>query len=122
MELQFSKTEKIFISEGIKNNIRLDGRENFDFRHFLVETGIISQSNGSARVKLGNTEILVGIKAEIGEPDLDFPNKGRIEVNVKWYHYKYKSSSPSIPDFEGKEEESLNNKFSLMLKNLISKG
>lgn len=30
----------------------------------------------------GSTDVLVGVKAEIGEPDLQKPNAGRIEVSV----------------------------------------
>jgi hypothetical protein len=33
-----SNTEKFIISEGIKNNVRIDGRENLEFRPFMIQT------------------------------------------------------------------------------------
>lgn len=40
---------KRFIEEGIAQNFRIDGRGRFDFRPFVLETGVVSQTNGSAR-------------------------------------------------------------------------
>ncbi len=41
-------------------------------------TGSISTANGSALVRLGDTTIVCGVKAEIAEPDLDSPEQGFI--------------------------------------------
>ena len=48
----FSKEEKTFIIEGIQSDFRTDGRSCSDYRHFTVNSGTISSSNGSAQVKL----------------------------------------------------------------------
>jgi hypothetical protein len=38
------------------------------------------------RIKLDTTDIIVGIKVEVGEPDPNTPNWGRFQVSVEWYH------------------------------------
>lgn len=62
---------------------RLDERELTEYREIQVETGVIEKAEGSARVHLGKTEVLVGIKIEIGEPFSDVPNKGVLTVNAE---------------------------------------
>lgn len=111
--IKISPSEKQFIIDGIKQNMRNDGRSRLDYRSFTVETGIVSQANGSARVKLAdNTEVLVGVKVEIGEPDPDFPDQGRLEVQVEC------SPSASL-EFEGRGADEMNAVLSAMLRNLL---
>ena len=47
-----SDYERLYISEGIKEDIRADGRGRKDYRHFELKTGIVSNTNGSAEIKL----------------------------------------------------------------------
>lgn len=44
----------------------------------------MEQVNGSARVRLGNSDILVGVKMEIDTPFPDRPFEGKIEFFVDW--------------------------------------
>ncbi|MEM2110643.1 MAG: exosome complex protein Rrp42 [Candidatus Bathyarchaeia archaeon] len=60
---------------------RLDGRGPFDYRTLKIETGIIEKAEGSARVSLGRTVVMVGVKIETGEPFPDRPNEGVLTVN-----------------------------------------
>jgi exosome complex component RRP42 len=55
---------------------RVDGRQFNEYRKIEIETGVVSRAEGSARVKIGKTQVLVGIKMDIGEPYLDTPNEG----------------------------------------------
>lgn len=71
------------IAESISNGKRLDGRGLTDYREIQVEAGIIESAEGSARVRLGKTEVLVGIKIEAGEPFSDIPNEGVLTVNAE---------------------------------------
>ena len=49
------------------------------FKFFCPQsTGSIGTANGSALVRLGDTTIVCGVKAEIAEPDLDRPDEGWI--------------------------------------------
>ncbi len=57
----------------LKQGKRLDGRALDEQRPLTIETGVIPKANGSARVKLGNTEIITGVKIQ---PDKPFPDLG----------------------------------------------
>jgi len=62
---------------------RRDGRVLDQFRDITVETGVIGTAEGSARVRLGNTEVVVGIKMQPGEPYPDSPDKGVMTTNLE---------------------------------------
>ncbi len=55
---------------------RVDGRGPDEYRPLKIEKGFVGSAEGSARVHLGKTEVLVGIKMDFGEPYADSPNKG----------------------------------------------
>ncbi|UCE44541.1 MAG: RNA-binding protein, partial [Candidatus Bathyarchaeota archaeon] len=69
------------IAELIAKGKRLDGREITDYREVKIEKGFVERAEGSARVRLGKTEVLVGVKIGLGEPFADVPNKGVLTVN-----------------------------------------
>ncbi len=71
------------IAQLISLGKRLDERGLTDYREAQVEVGVIEKAEGSARVLLGRTEVLVGIKIEIGEPFSDVPNEGVLTVNAE---------------------------------------
>ena len=62
---------------------RMDGRNLTDYREFTIEQGVIEKAEGSARVFLGKTQVLVGVKVETGEPFPDTPNEGVMTVNAE---------------------------------------
>ncbi|THU74197.1 hypothetical protein C4D60_Mb04t30830 [Musa balbisiana] len=62
-----SEGEKRFIQGGIAQDLRTDGRQRLHYRPISVETGVIPQANGSARVRLGATDVIVSIKGRGGE-------------------------------------------------------
>lgn len=79
--------ERDYIAQGILANVRNDGRQNMEYRHFFVSTSphLLPGTYGAARVRLGLvTEVLVGVKAEVVEPDLQRPDKGKISFSVDW--------------------------------------
>jgi exosome complex RNA-binding protein Rrp42 (RNase PH superfamily) len=39
------------------------------------------------RLKLDTTDIVVGVKVEVGEPDPLTPQWGRLQINVEWYSF-----------------------------------
>ncbi|MDE1765900.1 MAG: exosome complex protein Rrp42 [Thaumarchaeota archaeon] len=61
------------ILELLKQGKRLDGRSLDEQRPLTIETGVIPKANGSARIKLGNTEVITGVKVQ---PDKPFPDLG----------------------------------------------
>lgn len=62
---------------------RQDGRGLGDFREIKVEQGVIQRAEGSARVLLGKTDVLVGVKIETGTPFPDTPDNGVQTVNAE---------------------------------------
>lgn len=62
---------------------RLDGRNLTDYREFTIEEGLIERAEGSARIRLGKTDVLVGVKIETGEPFPDTPNDSVLTVNAE---------------------------------------
>ncbi|XP_067290241.1 exosome complex component RRP43 [Pseudorasbora parva] len=66
----------------LKENCRPDGRELGEFRPTTLNISSISTADGSAMVKVGNTTVICGIKAELTVPPSDAPDKGYIVPNV----------------------------------------
>jgi len=78
-----------FLSKGL----RYDGRKLTDFRSVIVESGFLKTAEGSSRVVIGDTEVIAGVKFELGEPYDDSPDEGNLMVNAEL-------SPLSDPDFE----------------------
>jgi len=83
---------------------RFDGRGFEDYRNISVEYGVSPRSaEGSARVKIGNTEVVAGVKMELTTPYPDTPHKGGIVVNVELLplsHSRFEPGPPSIDSIE----------------------
>lgn len=55
---------------------RMDGRGFEELRNLEVEVNPVGAAEGSARIKLGNTDVLVGVKMSVGTPFPDKPEDG----------------------------------------------
>ncbi len=77
---------------------RIDERSLTDYREIKIEQGIIEKAEGSARVHLGNSEVLVGVKVETGEPFPDTPNNGVMTVNAELVPLASPHFEPGPPD------------------------
>ncbi|XP_057962143.1 uncharacterized protein LOC131153709 [Malania oleifera] len=104
-----SAGEKLFIEGGIAQDLRSDGRKRLTYRPINVETGVIPQANGSARVRMGATEVIVSVKAELGKPSPLHLDKGKVVI--------YVDCSPTAgPMFEGRGGEDLSTELSVALQ------
>jgi exosome complex component RRP42 len=74
--------EKEHILKSLKAGVRYDGRKLLDYRKVSVEPNITC-AEGSARVKIGETEVLVGVKLAVEEPYPDTPDQGKLMVNAE---------------------------------------
>jgi len=73
-----------YIESLVAKDARLDGRKFDEYRKIEIEYGISSTSaEGSERVKIGDTEVVAGVKVELGNPFSDKPDEGSIMVNVE---------------------------------------
>ncbi|MCD6542246.1 MAG: exosome complex protein Rrp42 [Thermoplasmata archaeon] len=78
-----SEIKRKYMHKLAQANKRIDGRSFNEYRPLRIETGIIKKAEGSAKVELGNTKILVGIKLEQGEPYPDTPDSGVLTTNAE---------------------------------------
>jgi len=82
----------------IEQGRRSDGRSFLEFRKITVRAGSIKTANGSAIVLLGNTKVVAGVKAEIGEPFKDTPDEGALIVNLETPPLASPTIEPGPPD------------------------
>lgn len=72
--------EKKNIAELLKSNRRSDGRNKDEFRDLEITTDVVKTAYGSSLVKLGKTQIICGVKAQLSTPYADSPDKGSFSV------------------------------------------
>ncbi len=91
---------KGFIKGLCSKGERLDGRKLDEYRNITVELGVSSRSaEGSARVRIGDTEVVAGVKLSADKPYPDRPDEGTIIVNVELLPLAspdFESGPPSI--------------------------
>ena len=68
--------KKDYLIKLANKGIRADGRKFDEFRDIKIETNVVKKAEGSARVQIGNTQVIAGIKMDIGEPYPDSPDSG----------------------------------------------
>jgi exosome complex component RRP43 len=73
---------KAYLERFLADQFRPDGREASEWRDLFVHLGSISTADGSALVRLGETTIVCGVKAEIAEPDLEQPTEGFLGSHI----------------------------------------
>ena len=79
-----SSSERRLIRDGVAKHLRLDGRGMLDYRSLEIELGVVAHANGSARVRRDSTDVLVGVKLELGIPEPQRPDYGIICCSVEW--------------------------------------
>jgi len=87
------------IREYLAEGKRFDGRKPDELRELTIETGISKKAEGSARVKLGKTEVLVGVKMDVGIPYPDSQDKGNLMVTSELLPLSSPRFEPGPPSF-----------------------
>nr|XP_018896802.1 PREDICTED: exosome complex component RRP43-like [Bemisia tabaci] len=72
-----------YYREYLSHNIRPDGRSLQQFRPISINIGSLKNADGSAVIKLGNTSVVCGVKAELFTPKAEEPDVGCVVVNVE---------------------------------------
>ncbi|XP_014279108.1 exosome complex component RRP42 [Halyomorpha halys] len=106
--VRLSPEEKIYIIHGVEDNIREDGRTQMQYRSIEVETGIIPSAMGSARIKLGNTDVIACVKADTFTPTWNKPDEGKLQLHVDL-------SATASPRFEGRRGEQTSEEITTIL-------
>jgi len=87
-----------YVCNLIRSGKRMDGRDFLEYREISVERGFAKKAEGSARVKIGGTQVLVGVKMEVGEPFPDTPDEGIIITNAELVPLASPEFEPGPPD------------------------
>jgi|SRR3990172_7122173 len=91
------------IKEYLAQGKRFDGRKPEEFREISIETGVSKKAEGSARVKIGKTEVIVGVKMDVTEPYADSANKGNLMVSAELLPLsseRFEGGPPKFPAIE----------------------
>ena len=98
-----SEIKKDYLYNLFLKGERADGRAFGQYREFSVERNLISKAEGSALVKLGSSQVLVGVKMQPGEPFPDSPNRGVIITNAELVPLASPLFEPGPPNETGIE-------------------
>lgn len=113
--LPISDSQKAYIIESVSKDVRCDGREQRETRDVEITCGVIAQAAGSSRVRLGGTDVIVAVKAEIGTPELDAPDRGLCEFSVE-------CSPLASPAFRGRGGDDLSAELSSAIEKAYGVG
>jgi len=84
MELIRKVSPAEFYSKFLSQKIRPDGRGLESVRQTFVSVGVVSTALGSAFVRVGQTSVIAGIRAEVGKPDvLSSQSQPLINLNLE---------------------------------------
>ncbi|HWG90423.1 MAG TPA: exosome complex protein Rrp42 [Candidatus Thermoplasmatota archaeon] len=78
-----SEIKRDYVRNLAKEGKRVDGRAFDEFRPIKIQTGLIQQAEGSARVQIGNTDVFAGVKMAVGTPYPDSPNDGTLTTSAE---------------------------------------
>jgi exosome complex component RRP42 len=88
-----SVLKKDYIYNLMLKGQRSDGRAFDEIRDIEIRTNVIEKAEGSAWIKMGGTEILVGVKLQVGTPFPDSADQGVIITSMEL-------NPIASPDFE----------------------
>ena len=94
---------KKHVTKYFSKNLRYDGRKLDEYREISIEYDVSGSAEGSARVKIGGTEVIAGVKMAIEKPYPDTPDEGMLMVNVELLplsNPEFESGPPDIKSIE----------------------
>ena len=98
-----SEIKRDHIMNLLKKGKREDGRGVDELRPLQISSGCIESADGSARVKLGKTEVIVGVKIIPGTPFADTPDSGVLTMGaelIPMAHATFESGPPGEDSIE----------------------
>ena len=101
--MEISNLNKQAIANLLKEDKRLDGRGRLDYRDLTIETNVSNNAEGSARVRLGKTEVIVGVKLGVQEPYPDHEDEGTMMTSMEFSPIcgkRYESGPPRMNAIE----------------------
>lgn len=98
-----TEMQRDYIYNLAKKGERINGQLFNDYREISIETNVINRAEGSALVKIGDTQVMVGVKLQPGEPYPDTPDKGVIITNVELAPLASPTFEPGPPNEDAVE-------------------
>jgi len=96
-EFETSNNEKDFILQGIKEGLRLDNRDKYDFRPIGL---VFGPEYGRSEVMLGNTRVLAKVSCEVTRPYSERPTEGMITLSTELSPMAFPAIEPGRPSEE----------------------
>ena len=87
----------------LKDGKRFDKRKPFEYRDVEIETGISMNAEGTARVRIGKTEVIVGVKMNTQDPYTDHADEGTMVTSMEFSPVageRYESGPPQMDSIE----------------------
>lgn len=78
-----SAVEREHILSLLNHGKRTDGRSFDEFRKITIIPDYVQKAEGSAIAKIGKSKVIAGVKAQMGSPFPDTPNKGVVTTTVE---------------------------------------
>ncbi len=97
------EVKKNAIRHMIQSGKRTDGRGLDEYRKIEFIENYIPKAEGSCLVRIGNTQVLVGVKMETGEPYPDSPEKGNLSTSCELVPLASPDFNAGPPDEESIE-------------------
>ncbi len=101
--MNISNINRHKIKELLREDKRIDGRKPFEFRDITIETNISNNAEGTARVKIGKTEVIAGVKMETQTPYSDHDDEGTLMVGMEFSPIcgsRYENGPPGMDSIE----------------------
>lgn len=89
--------DRELIQDIVIKNTRADERKFDEYRKVTVERGFIEKAEGSAKVTMGDTVVVAGVKMEPGEPYEDSADEGMLMVNAEFLPLASQDFEPGPP-------------------------
>ncbi len=81
MTMNVTNLTRLTLAKMFAAGKRFDGRKLEENRDFKIEYGVSNKAEGSARIRLGKTEVVVGVKLGVDAPYPDSMDKGNLMVS-----------------------------------------
>ncbi|MFH1500598.1 MAG: exosome complex protein Rrp42 [archaeon] len=101
--MKIANITKNRIADSLSDGKRFDGRKLTEYREIKVETGISKNAEGSARVKIGDTEVIAGVKLDASTPYTDSEDAGTLITTVELTPMSSSDFEPGPPKIEAVE-------------------
>lgn len=101
--METSNLTKERISDYLKEGKRFDNRGLLELRDISIQFGISKNAEGSARVKIGKTDVMVGVKLDVMEPFRDSADEGVLITTTELLPMssdRFESGPPGIEAIE----------------------